>query len=712
MAAFRGKIQNLFETLDSRDSKSNSIEILYHKTFLVLEVSRYYPNPRSRSYYGFDRCQFWDLFDITLADGKHRRKFVISADNVRKLQVFTGSQIRLKLVERYWDNTENGQVAVLVIRDVEVTGEKSSKVPEKLLRLPLVPSIASPEEKEKPLASNRLYYMDNWTFNLAAGQTFGEVKHVALETVDLSAVRSIRDVTQSKSAWLERRHMLVRVMRKSRLIHYINQLKEEKWPFQLPLLVADSSGWCCAVAWNSLAVQLANYLQEGCVLLLKNVRVKPNSMQKNTKSFFNPPDDASVFPNELSLDIRNPKTEVALVDFTSDRGYDDLRLPQLELRLMSRTDLISVPDFTVVDVEGLVMFVSQVEREPRKARSQNAKDSGGFFYHRWIHLRSGDLENPIPVLIYSGDQLSTFNDLRPGQYALCRHVLSNQQLGDLTSSRQQRYQWLVTTTNSKIYIVDRSGEETLPDELKKELHLSPTKSPQGSSLLFLEGGTFRYPPYTKGADSLLSQDLFERLESYENRLTTWGECQRLTVIACLKSVRYVDLTEKLSGGLQQRTLRSRKRKARREETVIPVPQEDGITEQTAQDVIQLWPTSKNGSSLSTARTKQSKAAVQLDWYEKEPIHHFTTWKPCAFSLGENQDSHTQLDNLQSFLKGQYDCDLGLVGCSRSYLTDEEACNLTQTAAPICGREFVLLIDAYTNKRNQKLFVVDRAFCVT
>ncbi|KAK3781747.1 hypothetical protein RRG08_037150 [Elysia crispata] len=699
MSALRRKIQNLFEELDSCDS--NVIDLLYQKTYLVIQLSRYYPDPRSRSYYGFDDCQFWDLFDITLADGKNRRKFVASADIVRELKVYTGSQIQLKIVKRFWEHGENGRVAVMVIRELEILNEKCYKISDNVMSLPLVPSSYSPEEERKPLASNRLYYMDNWTFNLAPGQHFGEdVKRVALEDIDLSTVCQIKDIIHRRTTEVERRYLLVKVMRKSRLIHYVNRSKEDKWPFQLPLMVADRSGWCCAVMWNNLAVQLLDQFHEGSILLVKNVRVKPSSFQQKSASFLKPPSDASLFSCELSMDIRNPKVEISLVDFTQDTGQDlidGLSLPQLELRLMSRIDLISVPDLSVVDVEGLIIYVSRVEREHRKARVHS--DSGGFFYRRWLHLKNYAHDDPIVVQVYSGDQLSTFDTLQPGQYVLCRHMLSNQQLDDLTSSRQKRHQWLVTTATSKIYIVGGPNREVIPHELRKWLHVTHRKNYGKHRHLHMEGGVFRYPPYTKGAETLLSSEYCERLESYENSLTTRGEYQRLIVIANFKSLHYVDLTQKPLHA--SRSTSSPKKKARTAERSSS-KEEDWIDEQIAEDLINLWPI------CLKSKKRTPKAALKLEWQETEPVYPFTVWKPCAVSPGVDCD---QFENLEHFLAGQYDCEFGLVGCARSFLEKETVSRLTQSTALITDQEFVLLVDAYTNEKNQKILVLDRAFRV-
>ena len=71
----------------------------------------------------------------------------------------------------------------------------------------------------------------------------------------------------------------------------------------------------------------------------------------------------------------------------------------------------------------------------------------------------------------------------------------------------------------------------------------------------------------------------------------------------------------------------------------------------------------------------------------------------------------QFENLEHFLAGQYDCEFGLVGCARSFLEKETVSRLTQSTALITDQEFVLLVDAYTNEKNQKILVLDRAFRV-
>ena len=70
----------------------------------------------------------------------------------------------------------------------------------------------------------------------------------------------------------------------------------------------------------------------------------------------------------------------------------------------------------------------------------------------------------------------------------------------------------------------------------------------------------------------------------------------------------------------------------------------------------------------------------------------------------------QFDSLD-FIAGHYDCELGLAGCGKWFLEKDKVSALTQSAMSIIGQEFVLLVDSYTNKENEKTLVLHRALCV-
>ncbi|GFN97079.1 hypothetical protein PoB_002358500 [Plakobranchus ocellatus] len=293
--------------------------------------------------------------------------------------------------------------------------------------------------------------------------------------------------------------------------------------------------------------------------------------------------------------------------------------------------------------------------------------------------------------------MSTFFDLQPGQHILCRHMLSNQQLEELTSSRQKRHLWLTTTTNSWIYIIDQNRMDNLPYDLQISLKMFVFLNPKKCSHPLLEGGIFRYPPYIKDVDSLLD---LEPNRFDPRALTTWRECHRLLFRARLKSVCYINLTQESS---QNSRRRSPRKKARKDNGPSTSKAEKFKEERNTDNILDLWPSCQKGLK------KNSVGSLKFSWCEMETRHPFSTWKPCAFS---QRDGHDQCREVEDVLAGLHDSDLGLVCCERTYLFEEEMQNITQSSRLVIDHEFVLLVDAYTNRENHQVLVLNRAFRMT
>ncbi|CAG5126571.1 unnamed protein product, partial [Candidula unifasciata] len=500
----------------------------------VLQLNRYYPEPSVRKRYGIDNCHFWDVFDLTLCDKVYKVKFVLTADARLKQKISAGCYVQLKKFSRYWDEESIQRNVIVVVQELEVVSGKQPVVNTSGYEsLPWCNICSSKQTENVPLISARCYYVDNWTIHVATTSTDDEVETCDLSSVSEREIVSLKDVTSKKVSQYAKPAVLVKVMRKCRLIHYISYSREDKWPFQLPLLVGDKSGWCTVVLWNKLALKMLHNVHEGSLLLLKNFRVK-TSIQQKTKSFFSPPQGTALFPCELGVDSQNPATVVKLVTYQPDSARNGLNFPRLEFCFLTKRDLVSVPDFSTVDVAGLITFVGRVEREARK-------DSGAFFYRRWVHLRDSSLSEPIIALVYSGEQKETFFSLKPGQYLLCRHMLTNQCLDDLVSSRQKRHGWLTTTAYSWLYVFTPSNARNLPEDFRDVVKTSMPTHPSDYSDLFQEGGVFRYPPFSYCIESL-QRSRSEIVPSSEwksicHRMT-WRECHQFTVHAVLTSVEF------------------------------------------------------------------------------------------------------------------------------------------------------------------------------
>lgn len=609
-----------------------------------------------------------------------------------------------KNFSRFWDETSLRGNVVVVIHQLELVRETPPVADTADLgRLPWFEAFHK-QTDNMPLISSRHYYMDNWSFSVDTNVVC-EVQTCDLSSINTRDVVSIRDVATKKVSQYSRPAVLVKVMRKFRLVHYISSSRTDPWPFQLPLTVADRSGWCTVVLWNDLALQMEHHISEGSLLYLKKFRVKP-SVQQQTKSFFNPPQGSQLFPCEFSVDSQSPQTHVKFVTYPADNVSNGLDFPPLESRLMNKRSLISCPDFSTVDAAGLVIFVGRVERESRKDLGDPLEDSGAFFYRRWVLLRDSSLSDPIVVLLYCGEQKNLFFSLRPGQYLLCRHMLTNQGLDSLTSSQQQRYGFLTTTAHSWLYVFTPSDTASLPPGVFPDVaKICPLGHPSDYSHLFQEGGVFRYPPFPCSIESLQkskSDALEAIIPSCRWReicgKMTWRECHQLTVHAFLVSAMVIEVSQE-----NTLTVRSPPRKRRSTTGNIPDNTSDdsantsdiGITH--SKDISELWP------SASTGNISNCHSAVLIKWRGlTEPVI-INSIKPCAFI------SRNKINNFLDFVAGVYDADFGPVEYARSLLAKQEIKIVKDSAQSEVNSRFLLLLDVYTNVDNRQLIVLNRAF---
>ncbi|BFZ23344.1 hypothetical protein BsWGS_26382 [Bradybaena similaris] len=675
--------------------------------FIVLQLDRYYPEPSSRRRYGLDGCRFWDVFDVTLCDRTARAKLVLTAAaGLRhKANIRAGTFVRLLNFSRFWDEASVRGNVLVVIHQLDVVSETPPvEDTTDLARLPWCEGFSCKQMDNLPLISRRRYYMDTWSFSVDTPNLNCEVQTCDLSSIDLRDVVCIGDVTSKKVSLYSRPAVLVKVMRKCRLVHYISSSREDPWPFQLPLTVADRSGWCSVVLWNQLALQMEHHISEGSILYLKNFRVKP-SIQQQTKSFFSPPHGTNLFQCEFSMDSP-PPTQVKLVTYPADSVSNNLDFPPLESCLMTRRNLISVQDLSTVDVAGLITFVGRVEREARKDVGDRLEDSGAFFYRRWVLLRDSSLSEPIVALIYSGEQEDMFFSLRPGQCLLCRHMLTNQGLDSLTSSRQQRHGWLTTTAYSWLYMFTPSDTASLPPGVLPDFaRTSLPGHPSDYSDLFLEGGMFRYPPFACSIESLeksKSDALEAIIPSSQWReicdKMTWRECHQLTVHAFLVSAIFTRVSRENTSAV-----RSPPRKRRSVTENIPDNTSDDTVNTSdlgatlSEDISELWPSALSGSHSNCY------SAFLIKWRGLNDPVVINSIKPCAFS------SRSEINNFVDLVAGVYDADLGLVDCVRSTLVNQEIKMVEDSVQSLVNSRFLLVLDVYTNRDNRQLIVLNRAF---
>ncbi|XP_012941518.1 RPA-related protein RADX [Aplysia californica] len=724
------------------------------KQFVVLEILRYYPDPQTYVLLQLDSGQYWDLYDVVVASDRHKYKFVLTADEKVRKPILSGCHLVIKKHREVFD--ELRKETIVVLEEVEVVPASPVSTHD-YQNLPWHSRLCRRHTQNVPIASCRLYFVDLWTYNIQTPQGFPLVRHKDLCDLDLAEVFSLREVLTRDLPQTVRPTVLVKVMRKSRLIHYVSPDKRDEWPVQLPLLVADRSGWCSVVIWGRTAVQLHLSLHEGCVLSLRRFRIK-DSFQQGMDRFPKPPRDAKLFPLELSLDLDrwSSITDVTIIDRELDTDHSsDLRLPLLESRLLRRVDLMSVPDNSVVDVAGRIMFVGRIERDPKKVSGGN-KDSGGFFYRRWLLLEDSSSPLPMPTLVYAGEQIDLFMSLRPGQCILCRHMLTCQKLSSLTGSRQKRHGWLSTTTNSWIYRFEPSDLSNLPKPFNTEARglFPPVTHKAGGKRWQQDGGFFLYPPFPQSVRDVLRTMSSKLVPSILWGKTfgemTWGECRQMALMVKLVSVDFVcthaarplhmglrsqdktaaghDVSQHTalsasstgshsgqnvtSAGSSSSSCSSSSSSSSHQATASagpsrPEKQEEEFGTLDLQCISQLWP-------VASSRTQSRMCnAVNVRWQgvpgnnfsiiNNNNVVHLNTVKPCAFV------ADASLDTFSDLLLGNYDSELGLADCAVRRLSRGQVDALRSSATHLLGRDFLLLVDVFTTEDRRQLVVLGKAF---
>ncbi|PVD25995.1 hypothetical protein C0Q70_13663 [Pomacea canaliculata] len=301
-----------------------------------------------------------------------------------------------------------------------------------------------------PLASSRGYYLDLWSnadvecfshANATIHSDLGDVTSTDLYTLK-EIIRKWKDIQSLKP------HLLVRVMRRSRLVHYARPDKQDKWPFQLPVVVGDHTGCCVAIFWNVLGPQYLNHLSEGQVLLLRNFRVKPKFPLPQHLLWRQP--GLPWYDVDLSLNPHHPIGEITLLDDSVLDDLVDTDLPLPASNFVTRKQLSSIPDNYICDIAGVITFVSITQRERMKVK-QGA--CGGFWIKRWVFIQDYSSSCPTVIELFRGTQKQLFEEnLIPGMLMVCRNVRVVHGLDHLQTSHQCRFVFVTSTNDTQIYV--------------------------------------------------------------------------------------------------------------------------------------------------------------------------------------------------------------------------------------------------------------------
>ncbi|XP_041352769.1 RPA-related protein RADX-like [Gigantopelta aegis] len=466
---------------------------------VVIDINRYLTDPTDPNN---ESCRTTsekadpsvDVYDVTLADSNNKMKVQLACHLhhfIQQGKMVVGSFLEVSQSVVVYDEMNLEDDGVLVLCDVSIVGYEPENV-EEMNNLPWYPENSVRQTECRPLTSARGCYLNLWTSSDVVVPQTTLPDSEEIDEDQFGDVHTISEVTRKwKSVRDVKPALLVRVLRKSRLLHFGKPHKDDKWPFQLQLLVGDSSGICTLVFWNSLAVKFLTCVEEGTVLFLRNFNVKKTFLLN--PGWYYSDSNLKVFDFDLNLNPHHPVSEVRLIKHSSlPRKF---RFPNLAYNFITRCQLGSLPVNFVCDVTGMVTYVGHVTREAVKSRQ--FFDSGGFWLYRWIHVMDNTSDSPIIMQLYRTNQCSVFDDLCPDQLLLCRHMRVVYDVETVTSSRQRRHIYLTSTAVSQYYTYDhvRSNREHQfeKEALVKDLR-SWRKRLKMDLVIFRTGGYYSYPP--------------------------------------------------------------------------------------------------------------------------------------------------------------------------------------------------------------------------
>nr|KAF6294503.1 RPA1 related single stranded DNA binding protein, X-linked [Pipistrellus kuhlii] len=418
-------------------------------------------------------------YDVTISDGVYQEKcFLDPRLNflVYKNILKVGIEMKIFRVSCLYNEKRLGQ-GILCIDNIhcgeEILDIISSATPFR--------NSAHEEKPERPLRGGKSHYLALWNNEDPYGDIWLTNKQPEEYNFNHTKIISLAHLEMS---WTNRRNypaLLVRIMHKSRLRYYGKPNKKMIEPYQSFLEVADSSGTVSVIMWNALCPEWYKCLRVGLVLLLQDYSVK--------KSFpfrLQPlPVDSQIkliSTMEVCLNLQDPPSNITIIPERQVKS--EWRLPKLNHRFITRSELDDMPEKQICDVVGILVFVGRVQRLKKRENSED------FWTYRWIHIADGTSEQPFIVELFSTSQPEIFENICPMTYFMCT------QLKVVRNSNQvPKLLYLTTTNESRMFIIGHRGQPYGNNtRIKNFIHWIKTKTDSGEMKNTVIGGYYPYPP--------------------------------------------------------------------------------------------------------------------------------------------------------------------------------------------------------------------------
>ncbi|KAM8896208.1 RPA-related protein RADX isoform 3-T3 [Lycaon pictus] len=380
-------------------------------------------------------------YDVTISDGVYQEKCYLDPSLnflVYKNILKVGIEMKISRVSCLYNEKRLGQ-GILCIDNVHC-GEALDAIS---LETPFRNS-AHEEVPERPLRGGKSHYLALWNNEDPYGDIWLTNKQPEEHNFNNTKIISLSHLEMT---WANRRNfpaLLVRILHKSKLRYYGKPDKKMIEPYQTFLEVADSSGTVSVIMWNALCPEWYKSLRVGLVLLLQDYSVKksyPFRMQPLPVD----PQIKLISTMEICLNLRDPPTNIIIIP--EKQVKPEWRLPKLNHRFITRSELDDMPENHICDVIGILVFVGRVQRSKKK---ENRED---FWSYRWIHIADGTSEQPFIVELFSTSQPEIFENIYPMTYFVCTQlkVVRN-------DAQVPKLLYLTTTNESRVFITGHRGQ--------------------------------------------------------------------------------------------------------------------------------------------------------------------------------------------------------------------------------------------------------------
>nr|KAF6436260.1 RPA1 related single stranded DNA binding protein, X-linked [Rousettus aegyptiacus] len=404
----------------------------------VLAVQRYLleDEPRDRILKPPFYC-----YDVTISDGVYQEKCYLDPSLnflVYKNILKVGIEMKIFRVSCIYNEKRLGQ-GILCIDNVHC-GETLDTIS---VETPFRNS-AHEEIPERPLRGGKSHYLALWNNEDPYGDIWLTNKQPEEHNFNNTRIISLSHLEMT---WNNRKNfpaLLVRILHKSRLRYYGKPDKKMIEPYQTFLEVADSSGTVSVVMWNALCPEWYKSLRVGLVLLLQDYSVK-RSYPFRLQPLPVDPQIKLISTMEVCLNLRDPPTNIIIIP--ERQVKPEWRLPKLNHRFVTRSELDNMAEKQICDVVGILVFVGRVQRSKKK---ENRED---FWSYRWLHIADGTSQHPFIVQLFSTSQPEIFENICPMTYFMCTQlkVLRN-------NIRVPKLLYLTTTNESRVVITGHRSQ--------------------------------------------------------------------------------------------------------------------------------------------------------------------------------------------------------------------------------------------------------------